>query len=237
MENLPNNKLGHTISKLERKHFFYAICAVVFLVIAFFLFLFKKEEQQSPPPIKVTIPEGFDISDISKTFSLKLPKFNEMRFLLEASPKEGYLFPDTYFFSATDNEQNVIQSMSADFTKKIAPILPSIISSGKTEKEIMIMASIIEKESKGDNDRALISGILWKRLAMDIPLEVDSDPSTYKIRGLPLSPICNPGLKSIEAAINPQASDYLYYLHDKEGNIHFASTFEEHKLNKIKYLN
>src|SRR3990167_7746653 len=170
-------------------------------------------------PIKVTIPEGFNVSDISKAFDLKLTNFNENIFLLEAIKKEGYLFPDTYFFLTTDGEQDVLRSISDNFEKKISPIRPQIISSGKTEKEIIIMASIIEKESKGDIDREFISGILWKRIAKGIPLQVDAEPSTYKTKGLPENPISNPGLKAIEAAIYPKISSYLYYLHDKEGNI------------------
>ena len=187
-------------------------------------------------PIKVTIPEGFNVSDISKAFDLKLTNFNENIFLLEAIKKEGYLFPDTYFFLTTDGEQDVLRSISDNFEKKISPIRPQIISSGKTEKKIIIMASIIEKESKGDIDREFISGILWKRIAKGIPLQVDAEPSTYKTKGLPENPISNPGLKAIEAAIYPKISSYLYYLHDKEGNIHYAKTFTEHQMNIRKYL-
>ena len=68
-------------------------------------------------------------------------------------------------------------------------------------------------------------------------LQVDAAPETYKTKGLPTNPICNPGLKAIEAAIHPLNSTYLYYLHDKNGIIHYAKTFAEHKQNKIKYLN
>jgi UPF0755 protein len=187
-------------------------------------------------PVKVTIPEGFDVSDISKTFATRLPNFNEDKFLSEAKNKEGYLFPDTYFFLTTDNEKDALRSMSENYEKKISPIRSQITSSGKTEKEIIIMASIIEKESKGDMDRAFISGILWKRLTKGMPLQVDADPNTYKVKGLSKNPICNPGLKAIEAAMHPKTSNYLYYLHDKDGNIHYAITFAEHILNKQKYL-
>lgn len=187
-------------------------------------------------PIKVTIPEGFNISDISKIFVSKLSNFDEGKFLLEAKDKEGYLFPDTYFFLTTDNEEDVLHSMSDNFEKKIFSLKPTISSSSKTEKDIIIMASIIEGESKGDIDREYISGILWKRIALGIPLQVDADLSTYKMRGLPKNPISNPGMKAIEAAIYPKSSSYLYYLHDKDRNIHYARTFQEHLLNKQKYL-
>lgn len=187
-------------------------------------------------PLKVTIPEGFSVFDISKVFALELSNFNADKFLLEATKKEGYLFPDTYFFLTTDNEQDVLFSMNNNFEKKILPIRPEIISSGKTEKDIIVMASLIEKESKGDVDRGFISGILWKRLKINMALQVDAEPNTYKVKGLPKNPIANPGLKAIKAAIYPQNSPYLYYLHDKNGNIYYAKTFAEHKINKKKYL-
>ena len=98
------------------------------------------------------------------------------------------------------------------------------------------MASVIEKEAEGDIDRKIISGILWKRIALGMPLEVDSAPETYKIKSLPEVPICNPGLDSIKAAINPEVSPYLYYLHDKNGNIYYAKSFAEHQANIKKYL-
>ena len=188
-------------------------------------------------PVKVTIPEGFNVSDIAKVFASKLSNFKTDKFLLEAKIKEGYLFPDTYFFLTTDTDSDVLSAMNDNFEKKISAILPQIVASGKNEKEIITMASIIEKESKGDIDRSIISGILWKRISIGMPLQVDADMSTYKTKGLPKNPIGNPGIAAIEAAIYPKSSSYLYYLHDKEGNIHYARTFAEHILNKQKYLN
>ncbi|MFA6353900.1 MAG: endolytic transglycosylase MltG [Candidatus Paceibacterota bacterium] len=187
-------------------------------------------------PVKVTIPEGFNISDIANTFILKLAKFNKEKFLLLAKAKEGYLFPDTYFFFTNDTEVEVFRSMSENFEKKITPLIPKIISSGKNEKDIIVMASIIEGEAKGDADRGVIAGILWKRISIGMPLQVDSAPETYEIKGLPNSPIGNPGLLAIESAISPQSSPYFYYLHDKNGLIHYAKTFTEHKANIKKYL-
>ena len=189
-------------------------------------------------PVKVTIPEGFNLQDIGNLFSTKLSSFSKDKFLLSAKDKEGYLFPDTYFFFTTDTEQNVIKSMSENFYRKTRDLgaeLPSGSSAPKF-REIIIMASIIEREAKGDADRGFISGILWKRLAIGMPLQADAAPETYKRKGLPASPISNPGLEAIKAAIHPESSYYLYYLHDKEGNIHYARNFEEHKANKLKYL-
>ena len=184
----------------------------------------------------VTIPEGFDVSQIADTAGAKLPNFNKPDFLLEASGKEGYLFPDTYFFLTTANDTDVLNTMSANFTKKITPLLPEISASGKTESDIITMASILEREGKSQTDREVIAGILWKRISIGMPLEVDAAPETYQTKGLPENPIANPGLESIEAAIYPASSPYLYYLYDKNGVIHYAKTFAEHKLNEQKYL-
>ena len=185
-------------------------------------------------PVVATIPEGFNKEEIADVYALKLINFNKENFLAQA--KEGYLFPDTYFFFRADDEMKVIESMNKNFEKKIASIRPEILATGKTEGEIIIMASILEKEASGDTDRGLVSGILWKRISLNMPLQVDAEPKTYKTKGLPPSPIGNPGLEAIHAAIYPQNSPYLYYLHDKEGNTHFAETFSQHKKNIAKYL-
>ena len=187
-------------------------------------------------PVKVTIPEGFSVSDIADTFVLKLTNFNKEKFLILAKDKEGYLFPDTYFFFTTDTEVEVFRSMSNNFEKKINSLLPEIVVSGKSEKEIIVMASIVEGEAKGNTDRGVISGILWKRISIGMPLQVDVAPETYKTKGLPKNPIGNPGLAAILASIHPKSSSYLYYLHDKSGLIHYAKTFAEHKANIKKYL-
>lgn len=185
-------------------------------------------------PVVVTIPEGFNKEEIANAFTYKLIKFNKTNFLLKA--KEGYLFPDTYYFLTEDDEEDVIESMSKNFTKKITPIQKEIISSGRSEASIINMASIIEKEAKGDVDRGIISGILWERLDKGMRLQVDAAPITYKEKGLPGIPISNPGLEAIHAAIYPKSSPYLYYLHGKDGNTYYAKTFEEHKSNIAKYL-
>ncbi|MFA5841053.1 MAG: endolytic transglycosylase MltG [Candidatus Paceibacterota bacterium] len=187
-------------------------------------------------PVSITIPEGYDIGQIGDTVSLKLINFNNAQFLIQAKKYEGYLFPDTYFFLADADEKVVLKSMTENFEKKINPLRKEIISLNKNEKDIIIMASIIERESKGDIDRGVISGILWRRIKIGMPLQVDAAPETYQTRGLPKSPISNPGILAIKASIYPESSPYLYYLHDKDGGIHYAKTFAEHVQNKFKYL-
>jgi UPF0755 protein len=215
----------------------------IFSLIVFLVFcrrvILRIERQNyynSIVSISFTIPEGFNVNQIGDVFALKLKNFNKVQFLLQTKTLEGYLFPDTYFFLNNMNETDVIKSMRNNFEKKITPLLPAIISSGKTEKEIIIMASIIEREAKGDADRGVISGILWKRIKIGMPLQVDAAPETYKTKGLPESPIGNPGLEAIKASIYPQSSNYLYYLHDDNGIVHYAKNFSEHQTNIKKYL-
>ena len=184
--------------------------------------------------IKITIPEGFDNLQITDLASSKLKNFNKARFLLKG--KAGYLFPDTYFFFSSDTDQDVLKYMSDNFNRKIKTLESEINLSGKSKNDIIVMASLIEREAKGNEDRGYISGILWNRIAKKMPLQVDASPDTYKTRGLPEDPICNPGLESIKASIHPVLSNYLYYLHDKNGVVHYARSFEEHKKNKLRYL-
>lgn len=187
-------------------------------------------------PIVVTIPEGFTNTEMADTFKRELPNFNETKFLISTKDLEGYLFPDTYFFMNTDTEVEVLKSLQSNYEKKVAPLRGYISLLKKTEQQIITMASIIEGEAKGDTDRPIISGILWKRLNMGMALQVDVAPETYERKGLPNNPVDNPGLSSILAAIHPEKSAYLYYLHDKNGVIHYARTFIEHKANIQKYL-
>lgn len=186
--------------------------------------------------LKITIPEGFDRTQIAEILSGKLVSFDSEEFMRLSAEEEGYLFPDTYFFYNVDDAAQVIAVMNANFKKKIDSLRGDILKSGYTEKEIIVMASLVEREADGDADREMIAGILWKRLKNNILLQADAAPITYEKRGLPEDPIANPGLLAIKAAIFPKSSPYLYYLHDAEGNIYYAKTFEEHKINKAKYL-
>lgn len=208
----------------------------VFFVPRLVLRIERDNYYKSIVPVSITIPEGYDVVQAGNIFAAKLKNFNRTLFVEEAKNQEGYLFPDTYFLLNNADEKDAVKSMQDNFEKKINPLLPEIVATGKTEKEIITMASILEKEAKGDADRGIISGILWKRIKIGIPLQVDAVPETYKTKGLPSRPIDNPGLEAIKAAIHPQSSIYLYYLHDKNGVTHYASTFEEHKKNIQKYL-
>lgn len=207
--------------------------------------------------VRVTVPEGFSAKKISDLFDTRFPLFDKETFLRLA--KEGYLFPDTYFIQVNATATSTQQMMRDNFVRKIYPILPDIERSKYSLEDIITMASIIEMEANTKESREIVSGILWKRLEQGIPLQVDasfvyvngkttadltlddlkikSPYNTYLYPGLPPTPISNPGLESIVAAIHPTSTPYLYFLTGNDGQMYYAKNFEEHKQNKAKYLN
>ena len=184
--------------------------------------------------VKLTIPEGFTVREISKLFDERFVFFDHADFV-EHAP-EGYLFPDTYFIPVIATASSTIKLLGDNFTHKIVSSMPDIESSGRTLKEIIIMASLLEAETKTKEDREIVSDILWKRLKLRMPLQVDSDMGTYEFVGLPENPINNPGLVSIDAALHPTSTPYLYFLTGDDGTMHYSRTFNEHVAKKLKYL-
>lgn len=182
--------------------------------------------------IKITFPEGFTLKQIADRLEANIPIFSRDRFMSLASSSEGYLFPDTYFFLPIDSEETIFSKIRGTFDNKVG----GLIATSTNAVDIIRMASILEREVKLPEDMKIVSGILWKRLEIGMPLQVDSAMVTYEMRGFPEMPISNPGLNAIRAAINPESSPYLYFLTDSDSNVHYARTFEEHKVNKAKYL-
>ncbi len=223
---------------------------------------------------KITFPEGFNLKNIKESFenseflrTIDLEEFEisdfkgEFDFLSEAPDEislEGFLFPDTYFFESGMKEREIAEIFLKNFDQKIAPYQNEISVADLTLFEVIIMASLIEKEVQTKEDKELVSGIFWKRIKLGKPLEscatiayvkgvdqwrysfedtrIDSPYNTYLNPGLPLGPICNPGLESIIAAIYPKSSQYWYYLSTPEGETIFSQTLEEHNIAKAKYL-
>lgn len=206
--------------------------------------------------VKVVIPEGSTVRDIQNNIRQAFPEFAKQTPSSFSKTDEGYLFPDTYFFSINSTEADIVVKLKKTFNEKTADLF-----AGKSEREIrdaVILASILEREGRGKEEQKMISGILHKRMAIGMPLQVDatflytigkgsvdlttddlksdSPYNTYTRIGLPIGPIGNPGLETLEAALHPTDSPYLYYLHDKKGGIHYAKTFDEHIRNKNKYL-
>ncbi|MBU2259372.1 endolytic transglycosylase MltG, partial [Patescibacteria group bacterium] len=173
---------------------------------------------------------------------------------------EGYLFPDTYY---VDIEEFVpkffLERMMTTFRRRVLETFPDkFVDAERSLHEIITMASLIEEEAITDEERHVIAGILWKRFDAGLGLGVDatvryilnkptgvittadlntnSPYNTRKFKGLPPGPIANPGEQSIRAALFPEESPYLYYLHGSDGQIHYAKTNEEHNLNKFEYI-
>lgn len=172
---------------------------------------------------------------------------------------EGYMFPDTYRVAKDAKQEDVVRKMLQNFDAKLdEKMRTDIAAQGNTIFDIVRLASIVEKEVPHEEDRPIIAGILWKRLDIGMALQVDSTLNyvtggknraltaeelkidskynTYKYRGLPPTPIGNPGLSALRAAIYPTRTAYLYFLSGKDGKTYFAKTLEEHNENKAKYL-
>lgn len=203
--------------------------------------------------ITITIPEGLRREEIADILGSALGEKIKEDFLILSKNKEGYLFPDTYFVKRDTKAEEIIKKMTDNFENKYKEIA---VRTNLSKDETITLASIIERETKYDEDRSLVSGILYKRLINNWPLEADatvqyalgfwkkkltqedlntkSPYNTRKNLGLPPSPITNPGLKSLIAAANPINSSYWFYLSDLKGNMHYARTLEEHEANIVK---
>ena len=225
--------------------------------------------------VAITIPEGFSLSEIDARLkaagflanggrtpaSLTVGDFKkDYDFLADAPDNaslEGYFFPDTYHFEKNTSLENAVRKMLDNFDKKLsADLREEARKQSKTIFEIVTMASIIEKEVITTDDMKIVSGVLWKRLDVGMPLQADatvvyavgrgeltyddlktdSPYNTYTRQGLPEGPISNPGLRAITAAIYPTWSDYLYYLSKPNKETVFSRTSDEHNRAKERYL-
>ncbi len=228
--------------------------------------------------VSITIPEGFTVANVDRLMAergftetgaiiacAKTCDFMEYDFLPTVNGPggrvEGYLYPDTYFVGGEGSDPKAFldRLLTTFETNVVKELSGSLLASDHTLHEIVTMASLIEEEAANDDERATISGILWKRFDEGILLGVDAAvryivgkprealtradlavDSPYNLRtkrGLPPGPIANPGLASIKAALEPEASPYYYYLHGNDGKIHYAVTNDEHNLNRQKFLN
>ncbi|OGG59990.1 hypothetical protein A2765_00805 [Candidatus Kaiserbacteria bacterium RIFCSPHIGHO2_01_FULL_56_24] len=210
-------------------------------------------------PIRIRVPEGATTKDMARLFGGQLQRFDEERFLALAQPEEGFFFPDTYFFLPNANEKIVYEAMRQNFDTNIASLAGEIETSGHPLRDVVIMASILEKEAHTDADRRMIAGVLWRRIKIGMALQVDAaflyslgrstftltkedlqdkdDPyNTYVHKGLPPGAIGSPSLSSLRAAATPIDKGYIFYLADNNHVTHYAKTYAEHLRNKALYL-
>ena len=212
----------------------------------------------------VTIPEGLTVREIAELLG-RMQIADSEKFLaaaadpetlrlfgLEDKGPEGYLFPDTYHFTPATPEKDMLIAMAERFRKTTEPLLDQYSEAVRmTPHEIVILASMIEKETGVEAERPLVSAVFHNRLQLHMPLQ--SDPTviyglkdfngnltrkdldrptpynTYRITALPPGPICNPSLSSIKAALHPAEVPYLYFVSKNDGTHLFSEKFEAHK--------
>jgi UPF0755 protein len=231
---------------------------------------------KGPEEVWVTVPEGLRREEIAERFIKSLGKASNdaeifrTQFLNLTEDKEGFLFPDTYLFPQEASASSVVKVLDQTFNKKVdSKLISEINRSSYSLEDVINIASLIERETRNDSEKAMVAGIIYKRLEAGWPLQIDaavqyaissrkctpnlencvwwptltkedlqvnSSYNTYKNTGLPPRPIANPGLSSIMAAIYPENSSYWFYLHDKDGVIHYAETIEEHNSNIARFL-
>ncbi|MFQ3548586.1 MAG: endolytic transglycosylase MltG [Armatimonadota bacterium] len=233
----------------------------------------------------ITFPEGFTARQMGETLekaekmmsddftytALDFNIQNQLPYFVFSNNLEGYLFPDTYLVSRSDSPEMLIQKMLRAFETKVIKNHKDELSKAIKEKfgydedrfaeglyKILIVASMVERETRIADERPIVSAVIWNRLNKNMRLEIDATVTyiageskgnknrvlysdlknqnphnTYKIKGLPPTPISNPGLKSILASANPADVDYLYYVAKSDGSHIFSRTYNEH-LNAIK---
>lgn len=209
----------------------------------------------------VTIPEGFRAQEIADILEKNVPGYkNSWKDILEKN--EGYLFPDTYLIPKTSDVNLVLSILKNNFEKKYNSI--DTKNSNFSKEELVTIASLIEREARFREDRPLVASVIVNRLNNGIKLDIDatvqyvlgyqenekrwwkknltfedlkvnSPYNTYRNAGLPPTPISNPGVAALNAALNPAQTDYLYYISDKSGRNHYAETFKRHNANIKKY--
>jgi len=209
----------------------------------------------------VTFPEGWRVEEYAARLATK-SDIDQQAFILAAKPYQGRLFPDTYLIPQNASVEDITKLLTTTFDKKFASLTKDLLQSGLSEKQAIILASLIEREAKHEQDRPLVSSVLHNRLRINMAFQIDatvqyilgkpddwwpknltsqdlktpSPYNTYLHPDLPPAPIANPGLASLKAALNPTSTDYLYYVSDSSGYNHYAEDLDSHRQNIKKYL-
>lgn len=208
----------------------------------------------------VTLPEGLRKEEDAEILQKELGWDDSQTRLFLDNSKEGYIFPETYLLDLSWTGKDIAERLSSQFDEEFT-ILVKGYDNRLSPEEAVVLASLVQREARGVEEMPLIAGIIFNRLDIGMKLDIDatiqyqigsskdwwpkiskedksieSPHNTYLNKGLPLSSICNPGREALRAALFPEKNSYFYYLHDAEGNIHCAKTYEEHLANINKYL-
>jgi len=247
---------------------------IMFVLASYVIFNIGKTYYTKINTVKLTIPEGYTDSQIGqaleksglvtqKDFVNEVQNWTDNSYWVlkgvpnDAHKLDGFLYPSTYSFSKKASSKTIINEMLKTFEKKMEPNKEYITKNNLNIRNIVITASLIEKEAGKNVDRPKISSVIYNRLNKNMPLQIDStilyiighknklynkdlavqSPyNTYLHKGLPPSPICNPGISSINAAIHPAKTDYLYYVLNSKTNEHiFSKTYIDHMKNVSTY--
>jgi len=209
-------------------------------------------------PVRLVVPEGLSVREMAPLVHDIFPHISNEDFIASANMYEGRLFPDTYFFGHNATVKEIVQEMIHIFEEKVTNIDGWSSMPIEDRDRAVILASIIEEEARELKDKVLVSGVLKNRLSINMPLQVDvtfryingkttqdltlddlavdSPYNTYKYIGLPPTPISNPGLDSLTAAVHPAETDFWYFLADSKGVVHYSKTYGEHLYKKSIYI-
>jgi len=213
----------------------------------------------------LTVIEGMRVEEIASLLAKDLDLPSSV-FITLATSHEGFLFPDTYLIPKGATTEQVIAILRNNFAQKVdAKLRSGFKSQGLSLIQAVTLASVLEREAQSVTDKKMVAGILYNRLEIGMPLQVDATVqyalgyseaerswwrknitsrdlkidsvyNTYLNPGLPPSPIANPGLNSLVAVANPTKSKYLYYITDNNGLMHYAETLEAHNQNIRNFL-
>lgn len=217
--------------------------------------------QKGSADIRITIPEGKRAQEIADTLQENFPTYQD-NWRTQLIDNEGYLFPDTYYFNKDATIDTVIETLRANFDKKYASIPDGTTT--LTKEEIVIIASMVEREAKFPEDRPLVASVIlnrlrigmalqvdatiqyalgyqpveqtwWKKTVSTYDLKLDSPYNTYVGVGLPPTPISNPGLAALTAVLDAPHTNYIYYVSDKSGHNHYEETLDQHNADIRRY--
>ncbi|WP_253200601.1 endolytic transglycosylase MltG [Clostridium sp. CF012] len=261
--------------KFKKSIFIIIVVVVVVVLASYGIFNLGNKVDKKVNTVTVTIPEGYSNKEIGqkleksglvteKDFTEKVQNWTDNNYwFLKGVPNDkhkldGFLYPATYSFPKNVSSKTIINKMLEGFEMNIESKKSYIIKNKLSIRNIVITASLIEKEAAKDVDRTKIASVIYNRLNKNMPLQIDatilyvighkeklynkdlavqSPYNTYLNKGLPPSPICNPGTKPINAAIHPANTDFLYYVLNSKTNEHiFAKTYAEHVKNVALYI-
>lgn len=202
---------------------------------------------------------GMSEADVTKALAASYPN-TVLAQRPPGSSLEGYLFPDTYTLQKPYDAQKIIQQLITNFETQLndTDFVQKWAAQGLSTHQALTLASIVEREVRSDEDRALVAQLYLNRLKIgmmlqadptaiyaaelagryngSIDLKINSPYNTYLVKGLPPGPIGNPGLRSMAAVADPEPNDNLYFISGKDGTTYFAKTYEEHQKNIDRYL-